>query len=347
MSDLVKRAKTSGTPLIDGNQVTFVWLGKSAPQLFSDWIEWDETKEGISLRESEPGVWTYTCKLPSKAYLEYRYFNGKEFVEDPLNSHKVYNGINGYNNVFSMPKARISPWIKPQTGAAKGKQSQHFIQDESLIIGFKRKVVLYQPPTNKPSALMVVWDGPDYLKRGAIIPIIENLMAAGKIPPMALALVDNAHASRMVEYDCSEAAILMLTEKVIPLANQELNLLNIEKHPGAFGVLGASMGGIMAAYTGVRLPQIFGHVLSQSGAFILWDAKPVIWELMENQPPLPLNFWLDIGTFDFLYEVNKSFKKLLNKKGYPFKYQEYEGGHNYHSWRNELADGLIYQFGKH
>jgi enterochelin esterase family protein len=172
-------------------------------------------------------------------------------------------------------------------------------------------------------------------------------MAAGKIPPMALALVDNAHASRMVEYDCSEAAILMLTEKVIPLVNQELNLLNIEKHPGAFGVLGASMGGIMAAYTGVRLPQIFGHVLSQSGAFILWDAKPVIWELMENQPPLPLNFWLDIGTFDFLYEVNKSFKKLLNKKGYPFKYQEYEGGHNYHSWRNELADGLIYQFGKH
>jgi enterochelin esterase-like enzyme len=345
MSDLVKRAKSNGTPLIDGNQVTFVWLGKTAPQLFSDWLDWDETKEGISLNETEPGVWTYTCKLPSKAYLEYRFFNGKEFVEDPMNPYKVYNGINGYNNTFSMPKALISPWIKPQKGSMQGKLSQHVIEDEGLIIGLKRKVYLYQPPAKKPAALLVVWDGPDYLKRGGIIPIVENLMAAGKIPPLALALLDNAHASRMIEYDCSEVAILMLTQLIIPLAQKNLNILNIKKNPGAFGVLGASMGGIMAAYTGVRLPHIFGHVLSQSGAFILWDSKPVIWELIENQLTLPLDFWLNIGTFDLLYQANKSFRTLLDQKGYAFMYKEYAGGHNYTSWRNELAEGLIYQFG--
>jgi enterochelin esterase-like enzyme len=323
-----------------------VWLGKTAPQIFSDWMDWDETKEGISLKEMEPGVWIYICKLPSKAYLEYRFFNGKEFIEDPLNPHKVYNGIKGYNNTFSMPKVSVSPWIKSQKGLAKGKLSQYVIEDEGLIIGLRRKVVLYQPPTKKPAALLVVWDGPDYLKRGGIIPIVENLMAAGKIPPLALALVDNAHASRMVEYNCSDAAVLMLTQLVLPLAKKNLNLLNIQKYPGAFGILGASMGGIMAAYTGVRLPKIFGHVLSQSGAFILWDAKPVIWDLMESQTPLPLNFWLNIGTFDFLYKANKSFKALLDKKGYKVKYQAYAGGHNYTSWRDELADGLIYQFGK-
>jgi enterochelin esterase family protein len=101
----------------------------------------------------------------------------------------------------------------------------------------------------------------------------------------------------------------------------------------------------MAAYTGVRLPHIFGHILSQSGAFILWDSKPVIWELIENQLTLPLDFWLNIGTFDFLYQANKSFRTLLDQKGYAFMYKEYAGGHNYTSWRNELAEGLIYQFG--
>lgn len=170
-------------------------------------------------------------------------------------------------------------------------------------------------------------------------------MAAGKIPPLALALVDNAHSARMVEYDCSEAAILMTTQLVLPLANEKINLLNIKKHSGAFGILGSSMGGIMAMYTGVRLPQIFGNVLSQSVAYILWDAKPVVWELMENQLSSPLNIWLNIGTFDFLYHPNKLFKEFVEQKGYTYKYQEYAGGHNYSSWRNELADGLIYQFG--
>jgi len=345
MSEIVKRAKINGTPLIDGNQVTFVWLGKTAPQLLSDWSGWDETKDGIPLREAEPEVWTYSCPLPLKAYLEYRFFDGKQFLTDPLNAHKVYNGVNGFNNTFSMPKAHFSSWIKPQKDVLKGILSEHLIVDDGLIIGVKRKVVLYQPPTNKPAILLVVWDGLDYLKRGGIIPIVENLMAAGKIPPLALALVDNAHSSRMIEYNCSDSAVWMLTQHVLPLASEKLNLVNINKHPGAYGILGASMGGIMAAYTGVRFPQIFGHILSQSGAFILWDAKPVVWDLLQNQPLLPLNFWLNIGTFDFLYKANKSFKSFLDQKGYPYKYQEYTGGHNYVSWRNDLAVGLMYQFG--
>ncbi len=346
MSEIVKHAKIKGTPLIDGNQVTFVWLGKTAPRLLSDWLGWDETKDGVSLQEAEPGVWTYSCTLPSKAYLEYRFHDGKQFLNDPLNSHRINNGVSGYNNTFTMPKAPISPWIRPGKETPHGVLSEHVIQDDSLIIGVKRKVVLYQPPSKKPAALLVVWDGLDYLRRGGIVPIVENLMAAGKIPPLALALVDNAHASRMIEYNCSESAVLMLTQKVIPLATQELNLVNIKKHPGAYGILGASMGGIMAAYTGVRLSQIFGHVLSQSGAFIMWDAKPVLWDLMENQFTLPLTFWLNVGTFDFLYKANRSFKAFLDQKRYIYKYQEYAGGHNHASWRNELGDGLIYQFGR-
>ncbi len=244
-----------------------------------------------------------------------------------------------------MPKAPLSPWTRKQGNVPHGILSEHIISDDGLVIGKKRKVFLYQPPTKKPAKLLAVWDGLDYLHRGGIITIVENLMAAGKIPPLALALVDHAHASRMIEYNCSEAAVLMLTELVLPLAKKELNLLKIKENPGAYGILGASMGGIMAAYTGVRLPTIFGHVLSQSGAFIEWNSKPVVWDLMQIKPHSPIKFWLDIGKYDFLYKANKSFTEFLKELRYPYRYQEYMGAHNFHCWKNELADGLTYQFG--
>ena len=62
---------------------------------------------------------------------------------------------------------------------------------------------------------------------------------------------------------CGESTLLFVAAQVLPLARAHLNLLDPAKHPGAYGVLGASMGGLMALYTGLRLPRIFGHVLSQ------------------------------------------------------------------------------------
>ena len=56
-------------------------------------------------------------------------------------------------------------------------------------------------------------------------------------------------------------------ECVLPLAAERLRLLDARTLPGAYGVLGVSMGGLMALYLGLRLPQVFGRVLSQSGAF--------------------------------------------------------------------------------
>ena len=44
-------------------------------------------------------------------------------------------------------------------------------------------------------------------------------------------------------------------------ASQHLRLINIHDHPGEYGVLGASAGGLMSFYTGLRMSEIFGKVL--------------------------------------------------------------------------------------
>jgi enterochelin esterase family protein len=54
---------------------------------------------------------------------------------------------------------------------------------------------------------------------------------------------------------------------ILPFASEHLNLLDIRRNPGAYGVLGASAGGMMSVYTGLRMPEVFGKVLCQSGVF--------------------------------------------------------------------------------
>lgn len=74
---LVEQARMEGTPLIAGEQATFVWTGERAPVLAGDmtgWMPWEATATGQRMEEVEPGVWTCTLTLPQDAYVEYAYF---------------------------------------------------------------------------------------------------------------------------------------------------------------------------------------------------------------------------------------------------------------------------------
>jgi enterochelin esterase family protein len=105
-------------------------------------------------------------------------------------------------------------------------------------------------------------------------------------------------------------------------------------------VLGASLGGLMAVYTGVRLPRIFGKVLSQSGAFIIPGHEFVVVDLVRHTPPPEIDIWMNAGRYELLLDENRRMYTLLKEKKYNVKYHEYPGGHNYTSWRNDIWRGL-------
>jgi len=56
MHPLIERAQQQGSPLIDGEAVTFVWGGPRSPRLIGDFNRWDDD-EAIELAEVAPGVW--------------------------------------------------------------------------------------------------------------------------------------------------------------------------------------------------------------------------------------------------------------------------------------------------
>ena len=347
---LLERARAEGTPLIDGDQVTFVWYGNGAepaPALIGDFNDWDFEGRGIQLEQVEPDVWAHTMTLPLDAYIEYCYMlAGDERLSDPFNPHMVWNGMDAVNHVFIMPDCEMTDLVARQKGVKRGRITKHALELGYMGAWSPRDLYLYQPPVDHPVPLVVVWDGPDYLRRAYLANIVDNLIAQERIEPVALALLANGREARMSEYFHNELTISSLVRIVIPFAQKHLNLIDYKDQPGSYGVLGASMGGLMALYTGIRFPFIFGKVISQSGAFDIQEGyEMVIDKLIKQGEGKSIKIWQDVGTLEWLLEGNRKMNRLLRDNGYDVTYREFQGGHNYTMWSDNVWRGLELVFG--
>jgi enterochelin esterase-like enzyme len=344
---ILHRLKIEPTPFIDDSRVTFVWKGRIPPLLVGDFTGWDE-EHPITMKKVGPSLWIYQHEFLPDAYVEYSFLQDEDSVLDPFNHRQSPNGIGGYNNFFSMPGYRASKLYKKKRKIPHGMVKHYDLPTDYLIPGKKRTIHLYQPPVDRPVPLVVVWDGQDYLKWVHLHHMMDNLIHQGRIQPVALAFIDNAGQDlRTMEYSCNDATLGFLIMQVIPFTQRELNLIDIKTDPGAYGILGASMGGLMALYTGIRLSQMFGRVLSQSGAFSLGDFDMVVYDLVQQSEKRPVHVWLNAGVYDLygLLETNQRMHQVLKKKGYSVMYREYHAGHNYPAWRDEIWRGFEALYG--
>jgi enterochelin esterase-like enzyme len=341
---LIQQAQTQGTPIFDEDKVTFVWQGKWAPHLVGDFIDWEE-KSAIRLTRVAPYIWKTTLSFPLDAYFEYGFLENGQIQPDPFNKNRVSNGLGKTNNFFYMPKGGPSPLLKRRPGGSRGILTNHLVETDEFVAGGRRLVYLYQPLTSQACPLLVVWDGVDYLRRAHLVNLVDNLIEAKRIQPLAMAMIQNGKQARNLEYACSEATLAFLMAKVLPFAKEKLRLQDPQEFPGAYGVLGASMGGLMALFTGLRIPQVFGRVLSQSGAFNYFWHESLVFDLVRQSHRLPIDIWMDAGRYENLLESNRAMYSLLLSKEFPVTYREYDGGHTYTSWGNDLWHGLETLFG--
>jgi enterochelin esterase family protein len=284
-------------------------------------------------------------KFPRDAYIEYAFVRGDKRVSDALNPRTTPNGLGDINRFFYMPDAAPTPLVRRQRGVPRGEVTRHTVNGAWLTASKKRTVYLYQPHAPEPCPLVVVLDGVDYLRRARLPNIVDNLIAQKRIRPIALALVESADQARGVEYACNDLTVAFLVEHVLPLADAHLNLIDVGRHSGAYGVLGASMGGLMAAFAGLRAPHVFGRILSQSGAFSIGEVDLVVTDLVRDGKVRPIKIWMDVGSFEWLLVTNRRMHALLVNKGYDVTYREYNGGHNYPAWRDDVWRGLEHLFG--
>jgi enterochelin esterase-like enzyme len=354
-SDLtIRSALESGNPVIHEDRATLIWEGDSAPQLLSDLNGWDVARKPKLFKRASPTskltstktIWACSLIVPRDAYVEYAFYDpdSQEKVLDPLNENTVSNGVGGHNNFFYMPESKPTPFSMRRSDVRAGALTRHRVSTDYLQDDAKRDVYLYKPPISGPVPLLIVYDGYDYLHRGKLAIIVDNLIAEKRIHPIAIAFLQNGKSRRNVEYFCSDATITWLDREILPLARKHLRLLNIQENPGAYGVLGASAGGLMSMYTGLRMPEIFGNVLCQSGVFAIEERDLAVVDLVRYSHAREINIWMDVGTLDELLEDNRRMIALLDKRQYNVIYREFSAGHNYTAWRDDIWHGLEAMF---
>jgi enterochelin esterase family protein len=338
------------SPVIVGDNVTFVWQGAEKIQLLGDFNNWGRNKSLIDFQQEAPNLWKCRLKIPTDSYVEYAYLKGQERFPDPLNPFRAEDGIGHINSYFWMPNANDTPLARPAPNVAQGVVSTQTVVTEGLVSGSDRPLYLYQPPVSQPVPLVVVLDGSDYLEKARLTVIVDNLIAQGRIQPIALAMVAPAKFERRAEYACSDTTVAFVLDRILPVARDHLNLLDVAQYPGTYCMMGASMGGLMSFYTALRAPEIFGKVLCESGAFGAHQPdyrlynRSVIEDLIRYCPPPPLKLWLDCGIYEWFIEPNRQMQALLQERGFDHSYLETNSGHNYPSWRNVLWKGLEWLF---
>jgi enterochelin esterase family protein len=231
-----------------------------------------------------------------------------------------------------------------------------FMHPPSISLEAEYTLSLYTPPGYEQDGprcwLMIAFDGGSTVRDVTL----DNLLAAGKIPPLVVVGVQNISSqTRQRDLDCSDEFASFLAEELVPWARKTYRVYDDPAHTIVGGV---SLGGKMAAYCGLKHSGVFGKVLSQSGSFLtaarqesptpLWEgeAPGLLAVQFVQSPRLPLEFYLEAGRYETTLAFSplleaRRLRDVLKAKGYPVTYSEFVGDHNEVCWRGSFADAIM------
>ena len=372
-----------GTPLIehgDGGTVlaTFLWRGSSQTRsvlLERGRFTYQQPVGGSLFSHIEgTDVWFKTLRLPRDARFTYRLAENDPLAmpsgssgpraigPDRLNPRTVDDArpvpASERRSLAEMPAAPEQPWLAVREGTAAFSLGRHRVT--SAILGNDREILVYTPPGYDPNGApyptVYLFDGDD--PGGPIFQAatIENLLGAGRIPPIVVVRIANARGARSRELSCHRPFTAFLADELVPWVQRHYH---VSASPADTVLAGQSLGGLAAVCAGLQQPDRFGLLLVQSGSF--WWAPPehrepnwVVSEVLAR-PMLPLRFYLEAGRFEVdltgrggnILEPTRHLRDVLRAKGYTVEYREFAGDHEWINWRGTLADGLIALLGSH
>ena len=361
--------------------VTFLWRG-------------DGSTESVAMRGGPPtslvelplsrlpgsDVWHRTVALPRDARFTYYFRVNAPRIEvvyetaasfntdypprpDPLNPRAFED-----SSLLEMPDAPPQRWATRRPGVAEGALETRRLK--SRILGQEREFEVYTPagygPRGGPYSLLVMFDAELYTSIDLTV-TLDNLIAEGKIPPTVAVLIHNgAPFDRRRDLACYGPFADFVATELTPWVRRNYRVRADPRH-AVIG--GASMGGLMAGYVGLRYSRVFGNVLSQSGSFGvsvddirdagkgLGGLESALAETYSEEPDwlirqfarsrrLPLRFYIDAGRYDVglygadILATSRHMRDVLRLKGYRVTHFEFDGGHDGYGQRGAIAGGL-------
>jgi len=278
---------------------------------------------------------------------------------DPGNPHTLYFPADpedptdraAWGSVLELPGAPRSAWTHVRAGTPAGRlETSAFASAE---LGDDMRVTAYLPPGIDPAGLpvVVVFDG--YLGQTTMrIPVVlDNLIAGGRIAPMAALFVRGRDEHRDRNLTPGTPIERFVAGELLPWAR---DIWKVGSPDGDNAVAGMSRGGLIAAYLGLRRPDLFRSVIAHSGSF--WWPSPDAGEpgrLIRDAAgtaPSDVRFFLDVGLMETMdgpggapsqLTACRDLREALRARGFHVTYQEFPGGHDYVNWQHNFPDALI------
>lgn len=368
-----------GTPMVEvkderNSIVTFLWRGaKHNVRLFG--APYDGHKELTLLAKSD--VWYTSYIMPNTSRTSYQLApdvpqlpgtkqQQKVAVlataqQDPYNKFSLlpYPSADKYQS-RSIVVLSQAPEQKWQSGNARHKGSIKNYRFSSKLLNNTRDISIYTPANynanDKQQALLFIFDGNAYQTKVPTPQILDNLIAARKIPAtIAVFIANPSRSARSNELPPNAKFAEFMAKELLPFVKEKSH-----SQASSYNTIltGSSYGGLASSYVAFQYPALFGTVLSQSASFWWSPRKPsgereeAEWLTREyaKAKVKPVRFYFSAGVFESGYmpvdilESNRHFRDILMAKGYPYTYEEVAGGHNYVNWRGGLAKGLIALF---
>lgn len=339
-------------PLTEPGRVTFVWIGEAEQVHLLRWILAGVDRQALQRIPDTP-LWLLTLPVVDGGRFEYKLAiqqqGHEDWVLDPLNRARAGDPY-GENSVCRTFGYRQPVWSLPQ-GSPAG--SIHPFQVQSEAFDEVRDEQVYLPAGYDPQAsypLLVIHDGADFVTYADLSTSLDNLIAAGTIPPLIAALVQSS--DRLDEYARGHRHARYIVGDLLPQLQQRYRLSD---RPEQRILLGASLGAVASLATVFRFPGVFGGAVLQSGSFILDEARlegrqhPVFRRVARlvkavRRVPVKPDFraFVSTGELEGLASENHALAQLLTDYGVSVEFKSAWDGHHWHNWRDQLRDGLVW-----
>jgi enterochelin esterase-like enzyme len=277
-----------------------------------------------------------------------------EHYLDPLNPRVFPEGkehVDAPGSYFVGSEAPLNPYLAVHPDVPIGSLQKFEI--DSQVLGGKRTVTIYTPASyaGKKESLpfVLLFDGESYVIDVAAPTMLNNMIAQKAIPPVIVAFL-HSQGTRNEDLQPNAKFQQFISAELVPWIRERYR---ISKDPKLNVVAGSSFGGLAAAYTAFMHPEVFGNVLSQSGAF-WWsphyelevlpspNAGWMVKQFAESKPK-PLRFYMSAGSWESagMLSNNRLLRSVLVGKGNEVTYSEVVSGHNYANFQQSFPDGLI------
>lgn len=228
----------------------------------------------------------------------------------------------------------------------------------SKELGEDMQVLIHLPHNYSPlykHAVLIASDGKDYIQYGRVGRVIDEFIENGEIENMIFVGIPYKSVSerrRMYhpEGDKREAYMRFLAHELVPYIDNNYPTYQVGN---GRALIGDSLAATISLLTASKYPNLFGKVILHSpyvDDFVLQAVDSV-------KDPAAFSIYHVIGKEetevqtvadgiqDFL-TPNRTLKKVIDEKGFPYFYEEFEGNHTWKYWQPDVRRAISMVFGQ-